>query len=144
MRKIDKNTLFSIFEAVNEEVYQENEVYDSLHNTYVLLGMAVRGVENYSIMEQMYENRYKESFATVRDSIKVKYFTGLIRYLERIDLLQLDTLYELKDLLGEQSINYALTEMIDFFEEVEMYENCALLMQFYKVFFPKNSWKSQD
>ena len=144
MRKIDKNTLFSIFEAVNEEVYQENEVYDSLHNTYVLLGMVVRGVENYSIMEQMYENRYKESFATVRDSIKVKYFTGLIRYLERIDLLQLDTLYELKDLLGEQSINYALTEMIDFFEEVEMYENCALLMQFYKVFFPKNSWKSQD
>lgn len=144
MRKIDKNTLFSIFEAVNEEVYQENEVYDSLHNTYVLLGMVVRGVENYSIMEQMYENRYKESFATVRNSIKVKYFTSLIRYLERIDLLQLDTLYELKDLLGEQSINYALTEMIDFFEEVEMYENCALLMQFYKVFFPKNSWKSQD
>ena len=144
MRKIDKNTLFSIFEAVNEEVYQENEVYNSLHNTYVLLGMVVRGVENYSIMEQMYENRYKESFATVRDSIKVKYFTGLIKYLERIDLSQSDTLYELKDLFGEQSIEYAVTEMVDFFEGVEMYENCALLMKFYKVFFPKNSWKLQD
>jgi hypothetical protein len=144
VREIDKITLFNIFESSHAEEYQENEVYDLLHNTYILLGMTIKGVENYSIMEQMYDSRYQESFATVRDSIKIKYFTRLIRYLERIDLSQLDTLYELKDLLGEQSINYALTEMIEFFEEVEMYENCALLMQFYKVFFPKNSWKSQD
>jgi hypothetical protein len=67
-----------------------------------------------------------------------------MRYLERIDLSQSDTLYDLKDLFGEQSIDYALKEMIDFFEEVEMYENCALLMKFFKIFFPKNSWKLQD
>ena len=144
MRKIDKATLFSIFEVGDEEVYKENEVYDLLQNSYVLFGMTIRGVENYFIMEQMYQNRYQETFSTVRDSIKLKYFIGLIKYLERIDLSQLDTLYELKDLFGEQSIEYALKEMIDFFEGVEMYENCALLMQFYKVFFPKNSWKSQD
>jgi hypothetical protein len=83
-------------------------------------------------------------FNAIDASIKLKYFIGLMRYLERIDLSQSDTLYDLKDLFGEQSIDYALKEMIDFFEEVEMYENCALLMRFYKVFFPKNSWKLQD
>lgn len=144
MKKIDKATLFNIFEVGDEEVYRENGVEDLLHNTYILLGMTIKGVENYFIMEQMYQNRYGETFSTVRDSIKLKYFTGLIRYLERIDLSQSDTLYELKDLFGEQSIEYALTEMVDFFEGVEMYENCALLMKFYKVFFPKNSWKLQD
>ena len=144
MKKIDKATLFNIFEVGDEEVYRENGVEDLLHNTYILLGMTIKGVENYFIMEQMYQNRYGETFSTVKDSIKLKYFTGLIRYLERIDLSQSDTLYELKDLFGEQSIEYALTEMVDFFEGVEMYENCALLMKFYKVFFPKNSWKLQD
>lgn len=144
MKKIDKATLFNIFEVGDEEVYRENGVEDLLHNTYILLGMTIKGVENYFIMEQMYQNRYGETFSTVRDSIKLKYFTGLMRYLERIDLSQSDTLYELKDLFGEQSIEYALTEMVDFFEGVEMYENCALLMKFYKVFFPKNSWKLQD
>ena len=144
MKKIDKATLFNIFEVRDEEVYRENGVEDLLHNTYILLGMTIKGVENYFIMEQMYQNRYGETFSTVRDSIKLKYFTGLIKYLERIDLSQSDTLYELKDLFGEQSIEYALTEMVDFFEGVEMYENCALLMKFYKVFFPKNSWKLQD
>ena len=144
MKKIDKATLFSIFEAGDEEVYRENGVEDLLHNTYILLGMTIKGVENYFIMEQMYQNRYGETFSTVKDSIKLKYFIGLIKYLERIDLSQSDTLYELKDLFGEQSIEYALTEMVDFFEGVEMYENCALLMKFYKVFFPKNSWKLQD
>ena len=144
MKKIDKATLFSIFEVGDKEVYIENGVEDLLHNTYILLGMTIKGVENYFIMEQMYQNRYGETFSTVKDSIKLKYFTGLIKYLERIDLSQSDTLYELKDLFGEQSIEYALTEMVDFFEGVEMYENCALLMKFYKVFFPKNSWKLQD
>ena len=144
MKKIDKATLFSIFEVGDEEVYRENGVEDLLHNTYILLGMTIKGVENYFIMEQMYQNRYGETFSTVKDSIKLKYFTGLIKYLERIDLSQSDTLYELKDLFGEQSIEYALTEMVDFFEGVEMYETCALLMRFYKVFFPKNSWKLQD
>jgi len=144
MKKIDKDTLFSIFEVGDEEVYKENGVDDILHNTYILFGMTVKGVENYFIMEQMYQNRYGETFSTVRDSIKLKYFIGLMRYLERIDLSQSDTLYDLKDLFGEQSIDYALKEMIDFFEEVEMYENCALLMKFFKIFFPKNSWKLQD
>jgi len=118
MKKIDKATLFSIFEVGDEEVYKENGVDDLLHSTYILFGMKVKGVENYFIMEQMYQNRYGETFSTVKDSIKLKYFIGLMRYLERIDLSQSDTLYDLKDLFGEQSIDYALKEMIDFFEEL--------------------------
>lgn len=135
MKKIDKANLFSIFEVGDEQVYAENGVQDILHDAYVLFGMAVKGVENYYIMEQMYENRYGETFSNVRDSIKLKYFTGLMRYVERIDICAVDTIYELKDILGEQPINYALTQMIEFFEQNEMYEHCALLMKFFKIFF---------
>jgi hypothetical protein len=144
MKKIDKATLFSIFEVGDEEVYKENGVEDILHDSYVLFGMVVRGVENYYIMEQMYVNKYGETFTSVRESIKLKYFIGLMRYLERIDISQGETLYELKDVFGEQAIEYAMKEMVDFFENLEMYEHCALLMKYYRLFFPKSSWKIQE
>ena len=144
MKKIDRDTLFTIFEIGDEEVYNENGVSDILYDSTVLFNMAVRGVENYYLMEQMYTNKYGESFTSVKESIKLKYFIGLLRYLERIDLSQAETLYQLKDVFGEQSIHYALREMIDFFEKLEMYEYCAILFKFYKVFFPKNSWKLVD
>jgi len=142
VKKLNTDELFNIFSASDEEVYKENGIHDILHDTYMLFGMTIKGVENYYIMEQMYENRYGESFSNVRESIKLKYFIGLMRYLERIDLSQSDTLYELKDLFGEPAIDYAIKEMVDFFEKLEMYEHCALLMKFYKVFFPKKSWIS--
>lgn len=144
MKKLDIDTLFSIFSAGDQDIPQQTTEDDPLHTVYVFFGLTIKGVENYFIMEQMYFNRYGETFSAVRDSIKLKYFISLMKHLERIDVSQLDTLYQLKDLFGEQSIDYALNEMIDFFEGVEMYENCAILMKFYKVFFPKNSWQSQD
>jgi len=142
VKKLNADELFGIFSANDEEVYKENGMEDILHETYMLFGMAIKGVENYYIMEQMYQNRYGESFSNVRESIKLKYFTGLMKYLQRIDVSQSETLYELKDLFGEPSIEYAIKEMVDFFVKLEMYENCALLMKFYKVFFPKKSWIS--
>lgn len=144
MKKLNIDELFSIFSAGDQEIPQQAMEDDILHTAYVFFGLTVKGVENYFIMEQMYFNRYGETFSTVRDSIKLKYFISLMKHLERIDVSQSDTLYMLKDLFGEQSIDYALKEMIEFFEGVEMYENCAILMRFYKVFFPKNSWQSQD
>ena len=134
MKKIDKATLFSIFEVGDEEVYRENGVEDLLHNTYILLGMTIKGVENYFIMEQMYQNRYGETFSTVKDSIKLKYFTGLIKYLERIDLSQSDTVLELKYEFGPQAIKYALEEMLEFYQEIEYYEKCAIIFKFYQLF----------
>lgn len=143
MKKLDKANVFDLFEIGDEQVYAEHGVSDILQDSYILFGMAVKGVENYYIMEMMYKNRYGQQFDNVQDSIKTKYFIQLMKYVNRIDILHVDTLYQYKDVFGLQSIQYALTQMIEFFEQKEMYEHCATLLKFHKVFFGQNSCDNQ-
>jgi len=137
MKKLNSDDIFSIFSMGDEEVYKEHKVEGVMDDPFVLFGMAVRGVENYFIIDRIYNNRFGEKYDSVRDSIKLKYFNGLIRYLERVDLSQLETASELKDEFGLQAIKYALEEMLDFYEEKEMYEKCAIIFKFYELFFKK-------
>ena len=137
MKKLNSEDLFNIFSMGDEEVYKEHKVEGVMDDPFVLFGMAVRGVENYFIIDRLYDNRFGEKYDSVRDSIKLKYFNGLIRYLERVDLIELETASELKDEFGLQAIKYALEELLEFYEEKEMYEKCAIIFKFYTLFFKK-------
>ena len=137
MKKLNSNDLFNIFSIRDEEVFKEHKVENLLDNSFILFGMAVRGVENYFIIDKIYANRYGERYDYIRDSIKLKYFNGLVDYLERIEILQSDTLLDLEDEFGPQAINYALEEMLNLYEEKEMYEKCATIFKFYELFFVK-------
>ncbi len=134
MKKLNTNQLFDIFLIGDEEVYKEHQVEDVLDNSFVLFGMVVKGVENYYIIDQLYEKRYGEQYDSVRESIKLKYFTGLVRYLERIEEIPEDTLHIIGDEFGLQAIDYALQEMLDLFIEVEYYEKCTILSKFQQLF----------
>lgn len=135
MKPLDKDNLFNMFTLTDEQVYKENGIDEVLDNSFTLFGMVVRGVENYFIVDQLYKVRFTKDYDRVRENIKLKYFTGLIRYLERIDKLQSDTLSSLEDEFSPQAIKYALEEMLEFFEEIEYYENCALVKKYYDLFF---------
>lgn len=134
MKKLDTNQLFDIFLIGDEEVYKEHQAEDVLDNSFVLFGMVVKGVENYYIIDQLYKKRYGEQYDSVRESIKLKYFIGLVRYLERIEEIPEDTLYIIEDEFGLQAIGYALQEMLDLFIEVEYYEKCTILSKFQQLF----------
>ena len=69
MNKLDPHTLFSIFEQGDEQGYKEHNVLGVLDNPYVLIGMAVTGVENFALIDQMYLLRYAEDYAKVRSKI---------------------------------------------------------------------------
>ena len=84
MKRLDGNSLFSIFEKGDEQIYKDLGVEDQLDNTFVLFGMVVKGVENFYIIDQMYSHRYGQSYDSVRDSIKLRYFVVLSNYLRRI------------------------------------------------------------
>jgi hypothetical protein len=137
MKKLNSKDLFSIFSLGDEEVYEEHKVGGVVDDSFTLFGMTVRGVENYFIIDKIYDNRFGEKYDSVRDSIKLKYFNGLIRYLERVDLSQLETASGLKDEFGLQAIKYALEELLEFYEGKEMYEKCAIIFKFYELFFVK-------
>lgn len=134
MKKLDTNQLFNIFQMGDEEVYREHQVEDVLDNSFVLFGMVVKGVENYYIIDQLHHKRYGQRYDCVRDSIKLKYFIGLVRYLERIEEIPEDTLHIIEDELGLQAIDYALQEMLDLFIEEEYYEKCIIISKFQQLF----------
>lgn len=137
MKKLNSKDLFNIFSLEDEPIYKEHKVEEVLDNTFVLFGMAIRGVENYFIIDKIYINRYGKDYDSVSESIKLKYFNGLVNYLERIDKLQSETILALKDEFGLQAIKYALEEMLDFYTEIEYYEKCAIIFKFYQLFFKK-------
>ena len=137
MKKLNSDDLFNIFSIGDEEIYKEHKIEDMMDNTFILFGMVVRGVENYFIIDKMYTHRYQERYDSVRENIKLKYFNGLVNYLERIKALQVGTVEELVDEFGPQAIKYALEEMLEFYKELEMYEKCAVIYKFYELFFKK-------
>lgn len=134
MKKLDTNQLFNIFQMGDEEVYKEHQIENVMDDSFVLLGTVVKGVENYYIIDQLYQKKYREQYDSQRDSIKLKYFIGLMKYLERIGEIPVDTLHMLEDEFGIQSIDYALQEMLDLFIEEEYYEKCTILAKFRELF----------
>lgn len=134
MKKLPTNQLFDIFEKGDEEIYREHGVENLLDNTYILFGMVVRGVENFYIIDQLYATRYGEQYYQVKDSIKLKYFSGLMGYLERIKDLPIDLVPFIEDEFDKQSIHYAFNELMDLFIEVEYYEKCVILKKYFELF----------
>lgn len=130
MQYLDPNTLFSIFEQGDEEVYKEHGAEDALKNPYVLMGMTVRGIENYHMMDIMYMRQYPEQYKNVRKTIKLKYFTKLYKYLERIDSKHFDSIYKVGESFEKGQCFLSLDKMLRFFESLEHYEKCAVIKRF--------------
>jgi hypothetical protein len=137
MKKLDSKGLFDIFSQGDEAIYEQHGIHDAIEDSFILFGMVIRGVENYYIIDRIYTYKMGKDYDSVRDSIKMKYFNGLVYYLERIDVLQSDTVIHLIDEFGLQPIKYALEELLQFYEEKEMYEKCAIIFKFFDIFFKK-------
>lgn len=134
MKKLDSKSLFNIFDAGDEEVYEQHGVYGILDNSFVLLGMVIRGVDNFYLIDQMYANKYKNEYTDMRESLKLTYFTKLMKYLVRIDNIPLDTVSMLEDEFGIQAIRYSLNEMVQTFEQDEQYELCSIILKYLHLF----------
>ena len=69
MQPIDKNTLFSIFEKGDEEIYREHNIESVLDNPYVLIGMVVQGIQNYQLMDLMYTRHHSNKYEKVKQQV---------------------------------------------------------------------------
>lgn len=127
MQKLDPHTLFSIFEKGDEEIYREHGMEDQLQNPYVLMGMVIRGLENFSLMCTMYENNFPKEFKSNKENIRRKYYTRLYGYLTRIDSNRFDNLYTIGETFEAARVEGGLQHLMFFFESIEEYEKCAII-----------------
>ena len=130
MQPLDKDTLFSIFEAGDEEVYKENNVSELLDNPYVLIGMVVRGVQNWHIMDIMYKRSHPKEYDRVRRKVMYKYFIKICGYLERLDINNFKTLYTIGDSYDIKEVKESFDQLLKYFEGIEYYEKCAIVKSY--------------
>ena len=130
MQPLDKNTLFSIFEQGDEEIYKEHNITGVLDNPYVLIGMVIRGMENWHLMDIMYKRSYPVEYKEVRSQIRLKYMLKLVAYLERLDKTKFETVYTIGDSYDSKTVRLALNSLLGFFESIEYYEKCAIIKDY--------------
>ena len=130
MQPLDPHTLFSIFEQGDEAVYKEHGVEDALDNPYVLMGMVLRGMENYHIMDVMYKRQYPKEYKKVKKMVQYKYFNKLYSYLTRINNLTVESIYKIGESFDKGSVFLSLDNLRMFFEVIEEYEKCFIIKKF--------------
>lgn len=137
MKKLDSKGLFDIFSQGDEAIYEQHGVQHILDNAFVLFGMVVKGVENYYIIHSIYTHKFAQQYICISEGIKLKYFNQLITYLDRIDISQSDTVNQLVVEFDYQEVHSALNQLLHFYEQKEIYENCAIILKFLDIFCKK-------
>lgn len=130
MQPLDPHSLFSIFEQGDEVIYKEHGMEDTLENPFVLMGMVLRGMENFQVMDAMYKRQYPKEYEKVRRSVQYKYFSKLFEYLTRVDDLTVETVYKIGQSFEKGNVFLSLDSLRVFFEQVEEYEKCYIIKKF--------------
>lgn len=130
MERLDPDSIFSIFEQGDEAVYEEHGVTEVLDNPYVIMGMVLRGVDQFELMAIMVERKYPEQWGKDKTKIKYKYYNRLFDHMNRIDLTHSHTVYKVSDAFDFEEILLGLSKMLYFYEGIEEYEKCALIKKY--------------
>ena len=130
MKNLDSDELFNIFSQHDQDILGE-QIID---NDFITFGTIITAIQNYYLLDQIYSYRLSKQYDSVKDRIKLKYFNGLMRYFNRLDVLQPDTVYDLEKEFGKQSIIKMLQQLISFYEKTEHYEKCAIIFKFLQKF----------
>lgn len=130
MQPLDKDTLFSIFEQGDEQVYKEHGIEETLKNPFVLMGMVLNGLENFQMMDMMYKRNYPEKYKEVKNTIQLKYYTRLYGYLTRIPKEPFNDIYKIGESFESGDCYAALDHLRIYFERLEQYEKCGTIRQY--------------
>lgn len=132
---MDINNIFSVFAADDDEIFREEEnVEELLDNDFIKVGTLIKGMENYDILDKIHSVKYGSQYEFVKEKIKRKYYLGLVRNLPRPEELQSKTLDDLVDEFGKGSINHSLSDLIDYFVELEDFDSCITLKAYLDLF----------
>jgi hypothetical protein len=141
MNQLDPHTLFSIFEQGDEQVYKEHGMEDTLNNPFVLMGMVLKGLENFTLMDLMYTRHYGQDYKRVKPTIKHKYYNKLFSYLQRIDSTKFETIHRIGESFDREAVNSSLATLLIYYELIEEYEKCAVIKRYMDLLVQKEEKK---
>lgn len=137
MQPINPDSLFSIFNQGDEQIYEEHHQEDVLKNPYVLMGMVLRGLENWMLIDEMYKRKYPTEYKPVRNKIRWDFNERLYRYLTKINVDDTEGAYKIGESFNRIGISNGLNHLIRYYERYEEYERCAVIKKYLDVLISK-------
>lgn len=125
MKEINLNNIFGVFDQGDEQVYERAGFSYLMEDDTVLLNTVIRGIENFWKLDEIYTNKFPDQYSTVRERVKIKYFSKMFKYISRINLTKLEPFYDTVGDLGYGTVENTLNEYLQHFVELEEYEKCS-------------------
>ena len=132
---MDIDNIFRVFAADDDDIFREEEnAAELLDNDFIKVGTLIKGMENYILLDKMYSLKFGTSYESKRESIKRKYYLGLVQNLPRPEELHSNTLNDLVDEFGKKVLAFSLSNLIDYFVEIEDFDPCITLKAYLDAF----------
>ena len=125
MNKLNPDSLFSIFEQGDIEVYKEHNIEEVLNNPFTLLGTVVSGLENYHLLDKMHLLKYQDRYVEVRGKLQTRYYLRIYGYLSKISVGSMREVILKDTQLDVGRTIEALLDLQQHFQSIEQYERCA-------------------
>ena len=124
MQPLDPHTLFSIFEKGDEEIYQEHKMEELLDNPYVLMGMVLRGIENYHTMDIMHLKHFGKTYKDVRHTVRNQFYNKLFGYLNKIDDSKFEAKYTISQSFQTTDVFHGLNVLLISSSDKDFTKSC--------------------
>jgi hypothetical protein len=127
MKSIGKNTLESIFEFDQSEIYTSTELEDLMRSDIFRVKSIIFGIQSFKTVSGLYAIKHPTLFNDIMPSIRAKAYNKLYSLVEPVqvaNLLNNKVTFYLDEL---ELVDDALVTLIKYFEAEEHYEKCAHL-----------------
>lgn len=132
MKKLNPDSVFQIFNQDDKEIFQEAGIEHLMEEDYMLVGLAVKGIGNYKLLDDINKKKLKDLYLEIRDGVKYRYYCKLYNYLYRVKFNKLEELFDFVQVLGVRDVHDTFNILISYFQEVEEYEKCLYLFDLQK------------
>lgn len=132
MKKLNPDSVFQIFNQDDKEIFQEAGIEYLMEEDYMLVGLAVKGIGNYKLLDDINKKKLKDLYLEIRDGVKYRYYCKLYNYLYRVKFNKLEELFDFVQVLGVRDVHDTFNILISYFQEVEEYEKCLYLFDLQK------------
>lgn len=133
MKNLNLKNLKNIF-SKNEQAQPQQEPEENIEdidNPYLNYSIALRGVTQLELLDELYMNKNPEQYGAIREKVKIRQFDFIYSFLTKVPLENDKEVVEfiLKD-LGKKEVQANLNKIMNHFIEIEEYEKCANIQKY--------------
>ena len=127
MNSLNIDLIFEVFNQGDEVIYKEAGLENLMNEDAVLLNTAVRGIESYWRLDEMFTSRKYDEYQKVRHLVKSRYFSKMFGYLNKVSYTKLEPFFDTIGDLGYGTVENSLEEYLEHFIFTEEYEKCTVI-----------------